>query len=259
MRMNLKIFMIVCILFALQPCKAFCNNENPVIPDTLNSEYYRNIEQTKGSSIELLTNAANAFYKEGSTGYAVAYLLKAKRLAPANTQINNNLSFLRSRIADSNRMELKGKKDTLLPDELSLSQKIVNKIILAASSDFWAILAAFFFVIAILGVSIYLFTSTSLLRKIGFFTALPALILSIFFVFFAFFNAKNSYSADTAVMIVQKSALLKQPDVNSDPATIPFHAGTEFSVISQNSDGWVKIKFNSQNEGWIKKENIEII
>lgn len=219
-------------------------------------EIYDSIAAQQGVSAELYANLGNAWYEEGNTGMAVLNLLRSHRLNPSDRQVNANLSFLRSRVVDANKMEIKDKKGNLDPDETTFSQSVKSFIAVDHTSNMWATWAAILFVIAVGSIALYFFTPSVGVRKVGFFTALIALASCVIFVIFAFMAASVVRSTDEAVVVVPKAELHSQPMAESEASATPLHSGSEVVILQRNSDGWVKVFYNSHTEGWTNESNI---
>ncbi|MDE6511787.1 MAG: tetratricopeptide repeat protein, partial [Muribaculaceae bacterium] len=87
-------------------------------------EAYLAIAQLDGDSPELLFNIANSYAQAGSTGNAILYYSRANRLDPTNKEIKNNLDYFSSKVEDSNRAELRGKKTSVAPDHDTFFQSV---------------------------------------------------------------------------------------------------------------------------------------
>lgn len=217
---------------------------------------YDSIAKAQGVSAELYANLGNAWYESGNTGQAVLNLLRAQRINPANEQIKSNLNFLRTRVLDANKIEVKDKKNLLDPDETTFLDSVKYWIAANNTSNMWACWAAALFVLAMAGGALYFFTDSLLLRKAGFFTAIIALPVCVLTLIFSFMAASAAVSTAEAVVIVPKAELHSQPMKESNPSAAPLHSGSEVKILSRNSDGWVKIEYNSHTEGWTESENI---
>lgn len=219
-------------------------------------EIYDSIAKRDGVSAELFTNLGNAWYENGNTGMAVLYLLRARMLNPADKQVNSNLGFLRSRVLDANKMELKDKKGNLEPQEPTFMESVYQYIALDHTSDMWATWAAILFIIAMGGAAAYFFTNSVMLRKVGFFAALIAIIVSVILIIFAFMAAHSEVNNKVAVVVVPKADLYTQPMAEAETSAAPIHSGSEVEILQRNNDGWVKVSYNSRSEGWTEAKNV---
>lgn len=227
-------------------------------------EIYKAAESSYGTSAELLFNLGNACYKDGDDGQAMLCYRRAYRLDPSNKRIVDNLQFLQSRVDDANRAELGGKKGNVTTEPLSFLGRVSRKISTDTTSDYWGVLGAMSFILFLFTVAVYLFATTVNLKKIGFFSAIIMLIFSVIFICFALTAAHASSSRDEAVLTGFKTELMEEPEVGAHITGTPLHRGTTFEIIESvdGPDGkpaWYKVRLNSDNVGWVKSEDLEII
>lgn len=225
---------------------------------------YENIAESDGTSPELLFNLGNAAYKEGDYGVAMLAYERAHKLDPGNTRISNNLKYLRSRIDDNNRADLKGKKHKVTADDLSFFESIHHKVAKETQSDFWAVYAALSFILLILSMALYVFARQVVARKVGFFSSMAFFVFTALFLTFAFMAASSFNHHDDAVIMAYKTELLSEPDPGAKPSTTPLNRGTMVRVLDREvapngTPEWYKVRLNSDFIGWIKAEGIELI
>ena len=228
------------------------------------AEAFLSIAKVDGDSPELLFNIANSYAQAGDLGYAMLYYSRALRLDPANKEIKNNIEYFASKIEDSNRAELRGKKISVTPDHETFFQT-VNRIICAeVAPNLWAILAVILFILTLAAIAIYLFCSDVRLRKAGFFGGILTFFASVFLVIFAFMSASHFDSHDKAVLMAYKTELLIEPSSDAKPASNQLCQGTRFDIIAEETDvegrpTWYKVRLNSDIEGWLRASDIAII
>lgn len=228
------------------------------------AEAFLAIEKVDGDSPELLFNIANCYAQAGDLGHAILYYSRAFRLDPSNKEIKNNLDYFASKVEDSNRAELRGKKISVTPDHETFFQS-VNRIICAeVAPNVWAIFAAILFIITLAAIAVYLFCSDVRLRKAGFFGSILTFFACIFFVIFAFMSASYYDSHDKAVLMAYKTELLIEPSSDAKPASNQLCQGTRFDIIAEETDvegrpTWYKVRLNSDIEGWLRASDLAII
>lgn len=224
---------------------------------------YSEVIQNEGISPGLLFNLGNTYYKLGNVGEAMICYERAKRLDPKNERINQNLQFLRSKVLDSNKSELKGKEVSMDADQESFVQGLYRLIAIESRSNGWAVLAVIAFLLFLGGLALYIFTPNVLARKTGFFSGLTFLGFTIIFIVFAYMAASNFHRQDEAILIDFTTQLLEQPQSDAKTVTTPLHKGTKLKILEekpgQNGTEWLKVKLNSNNIGWIKKDQLEVI
>ena len=112
------------------------------------AEAYLAVSQVDGNSPELLFNLANSYAQAGDLGRAVLYYSRAGRLDPTNKEVRNNLDYFTSKVEDSNRAELRGRKISVAPDHQTFFQSVNRFICTDFSRDMWAwvgVVAVYFF------------------------------------------------------------------------------------------------------------------
>lgn len=224
---------------------------------------YSKVIENEGLSAGILYNLGNAYYKLGKDGEAMVCYERAKKLDPSNPQINRNLDFLRSKVTDANKGSLQGKAGNVEPEQETFVAGIYRLIAVESKSNNWAVFAVMAFILFLGGMAMYVFTPNVLARKTGFFSGLVFLGFTIIFVIFAFLGASQFQRADQAVLVDFTTELLAEPNEKADHVTTPLHKGTKLRILEtkSGSDGteWIKVKLNSDNVGWVKKEGLEVI
>lgn len=216
-----------------------------------------------GFSAGLLYNLGNSYYRLGKDGEAVVCYERAKKLEPGNRLIRQNLEFLNSKVLESNKGALQGKNGNVEPDRETFMDGIYRIIAIEMKSNSWAILAVMAFILFLGAAAMYVFTPNVLARKTGFFSGITFLAFTVAFLIFAYLGAANFNSTEDGVLMDFTTELLEQPQDNSSPSTTPLHKGTKLKILEtrKGKDGteWIKVKLNTENVGWIKKQQIEII
>lgn len=217
----------------------------------------------EGTSAGLLYDLGNCYYQLGKEADAMLCYERARRLDPSNTTIRGNLEFLTSRVLDSNKAELKGRNINLDADPESITDRLYRIIAIDHKSNGWAVFAVIAFILFVGAVALYTFTPNILARKTGFFSGLVFLGFTVIFIVFSYLAANKASKADEAILMSFTSELLDQPAHNARPATTPLHKGTKLKILGEKKgpDGteWIQVRLNSDNVGWIKKHELEII
>lgn len=225
---------------------------------------YEMIISRNGATASLLYNLANSYYKGGNEGYARLYLERAKRLDPSNERINSNLKYLATRIEDSNKGELKGKKGDVAPDEIGFFGKIRRSVAVDTASDSWAEMAAMAFVLLILALALYFFSSAVRLKKIGFFSAIIFVVFTVIFIIFSEMAASEFESKEDVILTSFKATLKSTPSEKAKDVGAPLHRGTKLQIVDTEMDtdgqvGWYKLKLNNSNIGWLPAGDVTTI
>ena len=266
----MKNIVLLILIFAIAGCglgKAF--DYAKADSAYLNKNYeeavslYSEAINREGVSAGLLYNLGNAYYSLGKDGEAMICYERAKKLAPGNTEINQNLNYLATKVTEANKGELKGKAGNVEPDQGSFLDNFYEMIAIDTQSNNWAVFAIMAFILFLCAMALYMFTPNVLARKTGFFSGLVFLGFTVVFIIFAFIGAREYTRADKAILMDFTTQLKDQPAETSKASSIPLHKGTKIMVLEskKGEDGneWLKVKLNSDNVGWVKKEKLEII
>lgn len=234
--------------------------EDYTLASQLYSEY---MAKVNNPSADMLFNAATCAYKAGDNGHAVVFYKRALRQTPANSRIRQNLAFVESKIEDLNRAELKGKPGDISRDKPSFFESVKNTLAEGVCSNVWAVLGVSSFLLLVSGISLYVFASNIILRKVGFFGAIVLLALSILFNLFAFWGATAAERNDECVILDFKATLKGEPKENSLDAALPLHRGTVLDILHSETDDngmqWLKVRLNADYVGWIPASSVQRI
>jgi len=226
-------------------------------------ELFEELIRKDGSSAEAYFNLGNAAVKNSDLGVAVVSYMRASRLAPSNNRIKDNLDFALSKVADTNRMLLKGKQLSVAPDSPSFFRSLYLLFAAKVSSNVWAYIAMSLFILALVSVTIYLFLANVLLRKIGFFGAGGLVIMMIIAIIFAFCAANHASSKNICVAKTYRVELMSEPSSQAKPVASTLSVGTPFEILEskKNPEGsiWYKVRFNHDFIGWLPYGDVEII
>lgn len=228
------------------------------------ADAYLKVAKKDGTSPALLFNMGNAYAQSGDFGRAMLYFARAQRLDPANKEINNNLNYLSSKVEDSNRAELRGKKISVGPDPETFFDSAYRILAKEISSNTWAFWSVATFLLFLGGVALYLFCSNVMIRKTGFFGGICLFLISIFCIVCSFMGASASDTHDEAILLAYKTSLLTEPSSDAKPSSQQICQGSRLLIMAEedDSDGnpiWYKVRLNSSIDGWIHASDVEII
>lgn len=262
----------VYMVLALSCAVSAYADSSTAVADTLyvNGEYskaaeaYLAIAKVDGDSPGLLFNLANSYAHAGDLGSAMLYYSRAQRLDPTNNDINNNLNYFASKVEDSNRAELRGKKTSVAPDHATFFQSANRFICVGFPRNMWAYVSVVAFILLLGQIALYLFYSDVRIRKFGFFGGICSFFISVICIVFAFMSASYFDSHDRAVLMTYKTELLIEPSSDAKPASNLLCQGTRFDIIAEETDvegrpTWYKVRLNSDIEGWLRASDITII
>ena len=199
---------------------------------------YEKILQTGAQSPALLFNYANAEFKSGHLGKAIAAYRQAEQLSPRDAELRANLAFVRNQVQDATVRESRWQNwaGTLTLNEgaslvaalfwltfaLFIARQIRPALVPKTKNATWILVA------------LTLFSSTVLGLQAG-----------------------NHFFKATAVVIADNVTARSGP---FDDAQSAFTArdGAELSVMDRR-DGWVQVANGAGKSGWLSTEQVEIL
>jgi uncharacterized membrane protein YhdT len=125
------------------------------------------------------------------------------------------------------------------------------------SSNHWAIMSINAFVLALIFISIYLYTRKYGVKKFSFWLGLIFILIPILALIFAYQQKKKIIVKDTAIVMSPSVTVKSSPDVSGTDLFV-IHEGTK--VWLQDKVGeWKEIKLSDGSKGWLRTEDIEEI
>jgi tetratricopeptide (TPR) repeat protein len=204
-------------------------------------DQYQKVIASGVVSETVLYNLANAYFKNNQLGKAVLCYEKARRLAPRDRDITENLNFARTRIAD--RVERP-------PEGLFLGQlrRVTNWVALDTETT----LALSFFVAANICFAFFWLDSIPGLSR---FALLGSIAFLVLFLILGTSNLFRIYLQETTregVILVEKADVLSGPASDS-PTLFSIHEGLKVRIENDLPD-WAQISLENGWNGWVKKE-----
>ncbi len=209
------------------------------------SETYESLLKEGYSSAELYYNMGNTYYRMNKIPKAILYYEKAKLLMPGDEDLDNNLKIANLSVTDKNE---------ILP-ELAIIRYFNNFISIRSSSG-WIKISIFFLWFALVSTAIYLLLSKLLFRKIGFYSGILFMILSISTYIFG--NFRNQLENKKFAIIFSEVAYIKTSPEDNGKDAFYLHSGTKVQIKETLGD-WINIRLSDGKTGWMKKDEVEII
>ncbi len=195
---------------------------------------------------ELFYNLGNTYYKKGNLGLAIVYYEKARLLAPNDENIRQNLAIANAKVVD---------KIDIIP-EFFLKRWLRGWINLL-SSNAWALFSLILFALALLFLSLYIFSETKLLKRIGFYFAVIFLFFSIVSLWSAAKRKNLITGNNTAIVVIPSVNVKSSPDADGTNVFV-LHEGTKV-IVTDSIENWKEIKIGSGNKGWLESMAIHPI
>jgi tetratricopeptide (TPR) repeat protein len=199
---------------------------------------YENILQTGVQSEALLFNYANAEFKSGHPGKAIAAYRQAELLAPRDAELRANLAFVRNQVQGATLRESRWRT---WAGALTLNEGAVLTAVL-----FWGLFALFAVRQIKPALAPKLRSATRLVLAL---TVISGAILGL--------QAANHFNSSVAVVTSAEATALRGP---YDDAQNAFGArdGSELRILDYHND-WVEVTDGAGKIGWLSKKQVEIL
>jgi tetratricopeptide (TPR) repeat protein len=207
---------------------------------------YETLTNNGFRSAELFYNTGNANFKSGNYAKAILFYERAKLIEPGNGDIDFNLAKARTYVID---------KIEIIPDFFIKSW--FKSTISNLSSNSWAVLSVFAFVVFMILFLIYLLIARVNIKKFSFYVGVLLLLISIVSLTFAFKTRQFIDSSNGAIVMYPTVTVKSSPDMESADAFI-IHEGTKVFII-RSLNGWNEIKLTDGKQGWLESQTIEKI
>jgi tetratricopeptide (TPR) repeat protein len=199
---------------------------------------YKNILQTGWQSSAMLFNCANAEFKAGNLGKAIAAYRRAEHLSPRDSEIRANLAFVQNQVQGA----------TIREDRWQgwLGQLTFNEWTLLAAGAFWLTFALL----------IARQIRPALMPRLRSVTRLTV-ALTVFSSAVLALQAANHFNSSVAVVTSAEATARSGP---FDEAQSAFTArdGAELSVLDRH-DNWIQVADGSGKIGWLPVKQVEVL
>lgn len=251
-----KILTILLLLCGLVSVRAEIINPNDLIAkaalaydqgkyDEAAQQYEVLVEAFNGSP-DLYYALGNAYYKQQNFSRAILNYERCLRRDPANEDARNNLEMAQLNCVD--------KIETIQPVIFVTWSNALRDVFKA---DTWGKLSIFFFLLFLAGFGCYFFFRKVLWRKIGFYSAIVAIVLSIICMFYTSQQAEILTARDHAIVMAPTVTLRSTP-AESGTQLLVIHEGLKVKV-RQTLSGWTEVELSDGNVGWMPSDQLELI
>lgn len=209
-------------------------------------QVWTDIYNTGYRSANLDYNIGNAYFKLNNTPFAILFFERAYLLNPADENINYNLQIARTLTVD---------RFQEIPELFFV--KWYNFMALVLSTNTWAIISIVAFIITLLFLSLYIYSSKFRQKVIGFWFAVFFFILSLASLTFTIRNKTLVYDSHKAIILSPIVSGKSSPD-SSGTDLFVLHEGTKVSVEDEVGN-WLEIRLSDGNIGWVPANSLNII
>ena len=197
-------------------------------------------------SASLCYNIGNAYIKLNNIPQAILFYERAYLLKPADEDINYNLQIAKTLIVD---------RFQEIPELFFV--RWYDFVSLFLSSNRWARISLTSFILSLLFLSLYIYSSKYRLKVIGFWFAVSLFVLTIGSFVFSVRNKYLVYDSHKAIITTPMVSGKSSPD-NSGTDLFVIHEGTKVTVEDELGD-WLEIRLSDGNKGWIPLNSLNII
>lgn len=209
-------------------------------------ESWMNIYNTGFRSADLNYNIGNAYFKLNNIPAAILFYERAYLLDPSDENINYNLEIARSMTVD---------RFQAIPELFFVRWYDFISLFLHANT--WAVISLISFVLCLVFISLYIYTSRYNHKVTGFWLAVVLVIISVGSIMFSLHNKSLVYDSQKAIISIPQVSGKSSPD-NSGTDLFVLHEGTKVSLEDEVGE-WYEIRLSDGNKGWIPVNSLIVI
>lgn len=208
---------------------------------------YEALLKEKGGSADVYYNLGNSYYKADQIAKAVLNYERALLLRPGDGDIRFNLEMARSKTVD--------KVDPV--SEMffvTWTKALINYL----GADAWARCGIVCFFLLLISLVAYIFSKQLVLKKVGFFSGIVFLVLTILSNIFAAEQKDELVNRHTAIVMAPSITVKSTPN-ESGTNLFVLHEGRKVEITDNSMKGWKEIRLEDGHVGWVPVEVIEEI
>jgi len=195
---------------------------------------------------DLYYNLGNCYYRIANYPMAILNFERAKKLNPADADIDFNLKITNTKIID---------KIETVPQLFFVKWWILLSTLL--SYDYWAIVSIIAISLFFIILFIYLSSNTYQIKKVSFWLGFSMILITVFSIHFALRQYNNINAQNQAIIFTPTVTVKSSPDEKGADKFV-IHEGTKVMLLDELNN-WVKIKIANGSNGWVEKQCFEII
>lgn len=212
--------------------------------DAINT--YENIISQKMASAEVYYNLGNAYYKEKKYPQAILNYERAKRLAPADKDIDMNLKIANLKIVD---------KIEPIPQLFII--KWLESIQNLMSFSSWLIVIVVFSWLFFGFFAGYILILTKRGKLLSFLIMMFSLVILLISLGLGISRYNYERNTNEAIVFAANEYVMSSPGQDSSELFV-LHEGAKVEILDK-VEGWKKIRLADGKEGWMPAESLEII
>ncbi len=199
----------------------------------------------QGESAAIYYNLGSTYYRLDSMDKAVLWFERAAQLDPSDDDIRFNLAMARNKTVDR-----------IIPRHEMFFVSAWKSLMHSQSVTEWANYAIAAFVVSLLLVGLYIYSSTVALRKLGFFGAIAGVLLCLVFNIMAY-NLRYYNNTHTAGIIMEPAVTVRSTPTKSGADLFVIHEGTRVEISDNSMRDWAEIQIADGKVGWVERSVFE--
>ena len=226
------------------------NAANQAYADGRWNDAIDNYEMISGASLEsaaLWCNLGDAYYRINNVSKAILCYERAIKVDPSYEDARFNLDFLNAMI-----------QDRIDPVPELILKTWMRKVSNMLDSNAWAVCFLVLLALTLAMVLVFLLAPGVAGRRVGFFTAVAALLLAIAALSFSLWQKNEYMKTDSAIVMRPVSSVKSSPSYESAKDLFVLHEGTKVRIID-SVGSWNNIELADGRQGWIPSSDIEKI
>lgn len=211
------------------------------------AQIYQALIDSLGESAVLYYNLGNCFFRQDSIARAILNYERARLLDPTDDDLAFNLEMARTKTVDK-----------VAPANDMFFVTLFRSLVLSMTVRGWKMLGICAFVLMLVGAAVYLFAPALTAKKIGFTAAVLLLIICIF-ANIAAAQQRSQVQHRTGAILMAPSAVVKSTPSASGTDLFILHEGTHVQIVDDSMRDWVEVQMSDGKEGWLQRNEIEVI
>ena len=207
---------------------------------------YKKVIDNGYEAADIYYNMGNCYFRMANYPYSILYFERAKKLNPADADIDFNLKIANTKIID---------KLEVVPQLFFIKWWIAFSNLF--SIDNWAIASIVFLSLFIAFLLVYIVSNSYNIKKLSFWMFIAMLFLSITSYGFAQKQYNHIISQNEGIILTPTVTVRSSPDEKGSDKFV-IHEGTKV-VIEDELNNWVKVRIANGSNGWVEKQTFEAI
>ena len=194
----------------------------------------------------LYYNLGNAYYKLDNIGRAILNYERAKRLAPADKDVDFNLQIAQLRVVDK-----------IPSPEADFFFKLWNSIKNVLSLEQLAVLTLVLYILFIAILVMRLLLKNKTVNRTSRHAWLPVFIVLLFTASLFMIRVRQDLKVNYGVILVEKVSVVSSPAVDATEM-FALHEGVKIRIIAHSGE-FMRIRLTDGKDGWVPMGALEII